>query len=195
MDRIRIVIDDRSLQELEHRYGSALTQKALRVTSTYIMKLQRDAQGMIHDAGHVDTGRLVNSIKSRVNAGNKKITGETYAGTDYARFIHEGAKHEGDKIVPHLVPFSVAPSLLIWAKRNKVIYQKETDGTMRKKRAREGKSWYIMSKRGKGHREYRIDIENGGLMVKQEPVKYFTIPFEKLAPEYLEKMAAAISEE
>lgn len=195
MDRIRIVIDDTSLADLENRYGAELTQKAVRITNTYIQKVQRDAQDIIANAGHVDTGRLVNSIKSKVKGNSQKVTGEVYAGTKYARFIHEGAKHEGDKIVPHLVPFSVAPSLLIWAKRNKVIYQKETDGTMRKKRAREGKSWYIMSKRGKGHREYRIDIENGGLMVKQEPVKYFTIPFEKLAPEYLEKMAEAISEE
>lgn len=195
MDRIRIVIDDSSLAELENRYGAALTQKALRITNTYVQKVQTQAQDIIAEAGHVDTGRLVNSIKSQVTGSSQKVTGEVYAGSNYARFIHEGAKHDGEKIVPHLVPFKVAPSLLVWAKRNKVIYQKETDGTMRKKRARKGKSWYIMSKRGKGHREYRIDIETGGLMVKQEPVKYFTIPFEKLAPEYLEKMAAAISEE
>lgn len=195
MDRIRIVIDDTSLAELENRYGAALTQKALRITNTYVQKVQTQAQDIIAEAGHVDTGRLVNSIKSQVTGSSQKVTGEVYAGSNYARFIHEGAKHDGEKIVPHLVPFKVAPSLLVWAKRNKVIYQKETDGTMRKKRARKGKSWYIMSKRGKGHREYRIDIETGGLMVKQEPVKYFTVPFEKLAPEYLEKMAAAIGEE
>lgn len=191
MDRIRIVIDDTSLADLENRYGAELTQKAVRITNTYIQKVQRDAQDIIANAGHVDTGRLVNSIKSKVKGNSQKVTGEVYAGTKYARFIHEGAKHEGESIVPHYVPFSVAPSLFIWAKRNKVIYQKKKDGTMRKTN-KVGGNWYFISKKG---REYPIDVNTGGLMVKQEPVKYFTIPFEKLAPEYLEKMAEAISEE
>lgn len=193
MDRIRIVIDDTSLAELENRYGAALTQKALRITNTYVQKVQRDAQEIIAEAGHKDTGRLVDSVKSKVKGSSQKVTGEVYAGTKYARFIHEGAKHEGNKIVPHYVPFSVNPekSLLLWAIRKKVIYQKKKNGKMRKTN-KAGGNWYFMSKKGK---EYPIDVNTGGLMVKQEPVKYFTIPFEKLAPEYLEKMAAAISEE
>lgn len=193
MDRIRIVIDDTSLADLENRYGAELTQKAVRITNTYIQKVQRDAQDIIANAGHVDTGRLVNSIKSKVKGNSQKVTGEVYAGTKYARFIHEGAKHEGESIVPHYVPFAVNPekSLLTWAIRNRVIYQKRKEGRMRKTN-KSGDKWYFMSRKGK---EYPVDIKTGGLMVKQEPVKYFTIPFEKLAPEYLEKMAEAISEE
>ena len=190
MDQIRVAIDDNDLNVLEQRYGAALTQKALRVTNTYVMKLQRDAQVLINEAGHVDTGRLANSIKSKVNADSEKVTGEVYAGTKYARFIHEGAQHEGEEIVPHFVPFAVAPSLLIWAKRNKVIYQKQSDGRMRK-RHKSGDNWYMMNARGQ---EYPVDVKKGGLPVKQQPVKYFSVPFARLAPEYLARMAAAITE-
>lgn len=191
MDRIRIVIDETSLEELENQFGAALTQKAVRITNTYVQKVQRDAQAIIADAGHVDTGKLVNSMKSKTTSDGQTIIGEVYAGTKYARFIHEGAKHEGEHIVPHFVLFTKAPSLLIWAKRNKVIYQKKKDGRMRKTNKADG-DWYFISKSG---REYPIDVVSGGLVVKQEPVNYFSIPFEKLAPEYLEKMAAAVSEE
>lgn len=189
-DRINVVIDDTDLAYLEHRYGAKLMNKALRVTNLYVSHMQRNAQVIINDSGHVDTGKLVGSIKSKVNASNRKITGEVYSGSKYARFIHEGAKHEGEEIKPHFVPFAVAPSLLTWAKRNKVIYQKQASGRLRKNPRRNG-DWYFMSKKGK---EYPISVQKGGLMVKQEPVKFFSLPFEQLAPEYLERMAQIVTE-
>lgn len=190
MDDIRISIDDERLNQLLARYGETLTQKALQLTRTYQAKLQRDAQLIISDAGHVDTGRLVNAIKQKTETKDGKIVGEVYAGTDYARFIHEGAKHEGEQIKPHFVSFAAAPSLLLWAKRNKVIYQKQDDGRLRR-RAKAGARWYMMNAKGK---EYPIDLEKGGLMVKQEAVKYLTVPFSRLAPEYLARMQELTAE-
>lgn len=175
MDSFQIHVDTADLEALADRYGAAAA-RALQITQTYTQKLQREARRQIESAGRVDTGRLVQAIQPATRAEAGSILGTVSAGTKYARFIHEGAMHQGDgKIVPHFVPFSIAPSLLLWAKRNKVVYQKED-------------KWYFKGKSGK---EYRINIKKGGLMVKQEPVKFFEAPFEQLAPAYFNALKEA----
>lgn len=193
MDRISVLIDDSALIDLERRYGTRFTQKALNVVKEYTGKIQDESKDIIDRAGHVDSGELIDTIQRDITTGGGDIVGEVYAGTKYARFIHEGAKHEGSEIKPHFVPFAVNPerSLLTWAIRNKVIYQKRKDGRMRKTK-KPGDQWYFMNKRGK---EYPINIRTGGLLVKQEPVKFFSTPFARLVPAYLERMTQIVTED
>lgn len=196
-NRITIRINEEDLRALETRYGQEVTQKALRVTNTYTRSLQREATRLIREAGHVNEGKLANSITKNVSLKDGVIRGEVNAATEYALFIHEGAKRVGGKSIPHFVPFKVAPSLLLWAKRVGVIYEKSVadqspdEDAQPKKRGRKKKKkqWYFKSAKGK---EYPIDVKKGGLMVKQEAVKYFEKPLEKLSPEYFEKLREMI---
>lgn len=171
-NRLEIRLDTASLDELALRYGSMATAKAVNATRTYTQKLQRQARSMLQEKGKVDTGELIRRIQPGVSEYGDVVQGQVNAGAKYSRFIHEGAEHNGQQIAPHFVPFAVAPSLLLWAKRNRVVQKK-------------GDKWYFKAASG---RDYPINIRKGGLMVKQEPIPYFRVPFEQLAPAYFEKI-------
>lgn len=188
-DGLRIRVDQQALQRLIDRFGQSKIDRIQRVTLNYSERVAREAKKIIRDEKHVDTGRTVNSISPNVRIYGNRILGQVNAGTKYARFIHEGAEHLSDsQIVPHFVPFSISPSLLLWAKRNKVVYQKTKTGAIRKG-SKKGDKWYMKSKSGK---EYRIDIKKGGLPVMMKPTLFFTIPFNNLKDDYVRDVTAII---
>lgn len=153
-DSIRIHVKDNTIDQLYHKYGEDAAKKAIRLVSKFTEMVERDAKKNIKEAGQIDTGRTRNAIKNSTLVYFNRIVGQVYAGTKYARFLHEGAEHEEDEtIIPHFVPFSVAPSLAAWAIRHKVIEQ------------RKGK--WVLAKSGKS-----INIHRGGLRVKTEPSKF-----------------------
>lgn len=122
---VNIQIHQRDYQRLIEQYGNEFAQEVSRVTQTFTQRIQRDAREHLRTEGKVDSGALINSIKEEVHLYNGKVIGQVYSGTKYARFIHEGAKHEGTEIVPFFVSFQVAPSLRQWAIRKGVLYQKK----------------------------------------------------------------------
>lgn len=173
MAELEIRIDTASLEQLALRYGSEAAARALHTTRIYTQKLEQEARKMLKEKHKVNTGALIQNIQPNVAEYGGTVQGQVNSSVPYSRFIHEGAKHDEEQIVPHFVPFAIAPSLRLWAIRNKVIYKKKD-------------KWYFKSK--KTGKEYTIDIVEGGLKVKQEPIPYFEAPFEKLSPEYFEQI-------
>lgn len=176
-DRARISIDQESMNRLIRFYGEESLGRIQQVTLNYTEKVARDAKTILRNKKRVDTGRTVNSISPNVRVYSNKVIGQVNSATKYARFIHEGAEHESDTvIVAHFVPFKIAPSLLLWAKRKRIIFRKN-------------KKWYMKSKRGK---EYRINLEKGGLPVLMEPTLFFETPFNRYKDQYLSDVINAM---
>lgn len=182
---VNIQINPIDYQRLRELYGNDFAKEVVRVTKTFTQRIQRDARENLVTEGKVDSGALINSIKEEVRLYNAKVIGQVYSGTKYARFIHEGAKHEGTEIVPFFVSFQVAPSLRQWAIRKGVLYQKRKDGQRRRRRSREA-PWYMTSQ--KTGKEYRVDIKKGGLKVNIQPTLFLEKPFERYKEQYLRKV-------
>lgn len=186
---LSVTVDPQALQRLINRFGQVKIDRIRQVTINYTERLARESKKIIRDEKHIDTGRTVNSISPNVRIYGNRILGQVNAGTKYARFVHEGAEHLSDtQIVPHFVPFNIAPSLLLWAKRNKVVYQKTKTGAIRKG-SKKGDKWYMKSKSGK---EYRIDIKKGGLPVMMKPTLFFKIPFDNMKNDYVRDVTAVM---
>lgn len=172
-----VYIEAEGLEELENKYTHELVQKTIKVIEKYTAIIERDAKKIITNEGYRDTGRLINSIKPQVMVYGTKIVGKINSGTKYARFIHEGAEHEGDKIVSHFVPFSQAPSLLAWAKKHEIIQKIRG-------------SWYFIDK---NNQENLIrDISKSGMRVYTRPTKFFEKPFESIKEKFTDEMANLI---
>lgn len=168
-----ISINDADIEELYREYGEETVRKAEQITRKYAALVQREAREIIAKEGHIDTSRLVNSILIMVQGNSEGILGRTYTDLKHAGYIHDGTKHVSeDNLVPHFVSFKTAPSLLAWGKRKKVI-------------VKEGKEWYLKNKDGK---KYKIDTQNGGLMLQQKALKFLDIPFEKYEPMFIREM-------
>ena len=183
MDGMRIQFDIATLEAFEERYGEQLLDKALQKIDLYTKKIRREAQAIINEENYRDTGQLIRRITPSLQAYGDRVVGEVNAETSYATYIHEGAYREdhtskNPKVRPHFVPFSVAPSLLTWAKRNKVIEQIQG-------------RWYFI---GKDNQEYPINIDKGGLPVMSRPTKFFERPFEEIKEQYVEDMAGLVNE-
>lgn len=174
----KIVVNQDQLDRLFKKYGEDLTEKAIRVTTKYTNKIANEAKEIIDDYRYRDTGRLINSIKPSIHAYVDKIVGEVNAGTKYAKFIHDGAKHPtpgSEETERFFVPFRVAPSLYKWAKRNKVI--ETIDGVDR-----------LVST---GQVVYP---NKGGLLVHITPTKYFEKPFNKYKEQFIQEISEIVGE-
>ncbi len=173
-----IYIVQKDLAKLNEKYDERLVNKAIKVVDKYTLMIESDAKEIIKSEGAIDQGGLIGSIHSSVMAYAEKIKGEVGTVKEYSRFIHEGAEHKGDKIVPHYVPFDVVEGngLFIWAKRHKVI--EKINGTW----------WYI----DKNNQEHAIDIETGGLKVYSKPIKFFEKPFESLKEQFVKELAEIV---
>ncbi len=185
-----MTIDTQTLQQLEKDYTIDKVNQIINVTDAMNMKIADEAREILRNK-HKNKGDLINSIKTTVNSKNNVITGQVSSAKDYARFVHEGVDHKGtSEVHPMLVRFRVAPSLLSWAKSKGVVYQKRNDGTKRKTNTANG-AWYMTSK--KTGKEYRVDVANGGLMVKIEPSKFLEIPFKKYEKKYIQEIERIFS--
>jgi len=171
-----IYIVQEDLIKLNEKYGTDLVNKAIKVVDKYTLKIEKEAKKIIDEEGYRDTGKLINSIHSSVVAYARKVQGEVNAGAEYARFIHEGAEHKGNKLVPHFVSFAVAKGLFMWAKRHGVI--EKINGTW----------WYI----DKNNQEHAIDIKTGGLRVYTKQIKFFEKPFESFKKEFVKEMVQMV---
>ena len=183
MDGMRVQVDIATIEAFEERYGERLVDKALQMIDLYTRKIRREAQKIIKDEDYRDTGQLIRRITPSLQTYGDKVVGEVNAETDYAIYIHDGAYREdhsssNSKVRPHFVPFSVAPSLLQWAKRNKKIQQIQG-------------RWYFI---GKDNQEYPINIDKGGMMVMTRPTKFFEKPYEEIKDKYVEDMAGLIND-
>lgn len=173
-DYFKIVVDQKELDDLIKEYGKELPRKAIKTVTKYANIIARDSKEILDDYNYRDTGRLINSIKPSIRAYADKITGEVNAGTDYARFIHEGAKRtSGTSTERHFVPFSVAPGLYKWAKRNKVI--ETIDGVDR-----------LVST---GQVVYP---NKGGLLVHIAPTKFFEKPYNEYKEKFIEEITTIL---
>ena len=173
-DYFKIVVDQKELDNLIKEYGKELPKKAIKTVSKYANIIARDSKEILEDYNYRDTGRLINSIKPSIRAYANKITGEVNVGTNYARFIHEGAKHTSDTNTErHFVPFSVAPGLYKWAKKNKVI--KTIDGADRL--ASTGQVVYP---------------NKGGLLVHIAPTKFFEKPYSEYKEKFIEEITTIL---
>ncbi len=173
----KIVMEQEQLKKLFDKYGEDLTKKAIGVTTKYTNKIARDAKEIIDKYKYRDTGRLINSIKPSIHAYADRIVGEVNAGTKYAKFIHEGAKHKpgSEETERFFVPFRVAPSLYKWAKRNRVI--ETIDGVDR-----------LVST---GQVVYP---NKGGLLVHIAPTKYFEKPFNEYKNQFIKEISEIVGE-
>lgn len=174
-DYFKIVVDQESLDKLFSKYEHGLVEKATRVVSKYSNIIARDSKDIIDQYKYRDTGRLINSIKPSVKAYADKVVGQVKAGTKYARFIHEGAKHNGSRTERFFVPFKVAPSLFKWAVRNKVI--ETIDGV------------YRLSSTGQV-----VQPDRGGLLVHIAPTKYFEKPYNEHKDKFVRELTDIIDE-
>ncbi len=186
---MNIQINQRDYQRLRETYGNDFVQEVVNVTKSFTQRVQRDARTLLREENKIDSGSLINSIKEEVQIYNSRVLGQVYSGTKYARFIHEGAKHEGEEIVPFFVSFKTAPSLRQWAIRKGVIYQKRKDGQRRKRRSVTDQ-WYMTSK--KTGKEYPINLDTGGLKVHIQPTKFLEKPFERYKNQYIQKLQALL---
>lgn len=184
---VNIEINRRDYQNLVNQYGNEKLDKVIKATRTFTQKVQRDARQVLRRGENkkVNTGQLINSIKQQVNVYNGLVIGQVYSGVKYARFIHEGAKHEGDKVVPFFVSFKTAPSLRKWAMQKGVIYQKTKTGERSTGKVTLNR-WYMTSK--KTGKEYAVNLKYGGLYVMNKPTKFLEIPFEKYRGQYIQKV-------
>lgn len=176
-NNFNVRIDNADMEELLLKFGNRAAAKVVNTTRTYTQKLQSEARNLLKEEKKADTGELIRRIQPKITESDGSVRGEVSAGAKHSRFVHEGTKHDGEQLIPYFVPFAAAPSLLNWAKRNKVIYKKN------------GK-WFF---KGKSGREYGINTEKGGMLVRQEAVPYFQAPFERLSPEYFEKIKEILS--
>ncbi len=172
-DEVRIELNQDDINKIKQTYGEEIFNKVLTITQTYNQKITTEAKEIIRRENRIDTGRLRNSIKSSAKTYASKVVGEVYSGTKYARFIHEGAKHQGSGLVSHFVPFSVAPSLLVWAKRHKLI--EVINGV------------YCFIDKHNGEHPIK-DINRSGLMVYSKPIKFLEEPFNKYKPKYISEL-------
>lgn len=169
-DEVRIELNQDDINKLKQTYGEEIFNKVLVITQTYNQKITTEAKEIIKQEQKIDTGRLRNSIKSSAKVYANKVVGEVYSGTKYARFVHEGAKHQGNELVSHFVSFGKVPSLLIWAKRHKLI--EIING-----------SYYFIDK---NNQEHPIDdINESGLNVYSKAIKFLEEPFNKYKPMYI----------
>lgn len=178
MNDVNIYIPKEDLEKIQNKYGEELTKKAYDIMDDFTERVSREAKIILED--NKDTGDLIRSIDKSVKVYLNKISGEISTGEKYARFIHEGAKHDekdGGKIKPHFVKFSVAPTLLKWAKRHKVIQQIRGD-------------WYFIDKENKEH--LINDIDNSGLMVYTRATKFFEKPFNELKDKFIKEMSELV---
>lgn len=190
-DRISVTVDQKHFENLVNQFGERMVNDAIRVTRDYTQKVQSEAREIIRDSGHVDTGAMLNRIQTLVDTTRLGVKGEVNNAVKYARFWHEGAQHKSDtELEKHFVSFAVAPSLLKWAKKHGVIYQKTNKGSARKK-AVKGGQWYMKSK--KTDKEYSVNVETGGLMVQAEQLKYLEIPFNNCIDSYLNRIAEVVA--
>lgn len=173
----KIVVDQEQLKKLFDKYGENLTGKAVKVVNKYTNKIVNEGKKIIDDNKYRDTGRLINSLKPSMQAYADRVVGEARAGTKYARFIHDGAKHilGTDRTERFFVPFKVSPSLYQWAKRNRVI--ETIDGVDR-----------LVST---GQVVYP---DKGGLLVHIAPTKFFEKPFNEYKEQFVEEIANIINE-
>lgn len=170
-DYFKIVVDQKQLDELIKQYGEKLPEKAVKVVTKYANIIARDSKEILDEYKYRDTGRLINSIKPSIRAYADKITGEVNAGTEYAEFIHEGARHISEtETERYFVPFSVAPGLYRWAKRNKVI--ESIDGVDR------------LVSTGQV-----VQANKGGLLVQIAPTKYFEKPYNQHKEKFIEELS------
>lgn len=175
----KIVVDQKNLEKLFNKYGEELTEKAVRVTNKYTNIITNEAKEIIDDYSYRDTGRLINSIKPSIRAYADRVVGEVNAGTKYAKFIHDGARHptEGSEETERFfVPFNKAPSLFKWAVRNGVI--ETIDGV------------YRLVSTGQ-----IVQPDKGGLLVHIAPTKYFEKPFNEYKNQFIREISNIINEE
>ena len=179
-DNVRIDVNQDDLDRLDQRYGERLVRRVTSSMLYFTKKTEGAAKDILTRKKHRDTGRLIKSITPHVEPYSKGvIRGEVNAGELYARFIHEGARHRGGRITPHFVPFRVAPTLRKWAERHS------------KLRSRRGK-WYFVDSKGN---EHVTNLQTGGLMVHQQPTKFFSGPFEShLRRDFIKEMNQIIKE-
>ena len=173
---ISATISQQSIEAIQRRYGTDFSNKVIRITKKYAGDdgyIKRDAKRIIEDAGQRNTGDLINLIKPSVRIYANRVVGEIKAGTNYAKFIHDGAKHDGSQVKPHFVSFGVAPSLLAWAMRHKKVKMI-------------GGKWYFIDKQGQKSRIK--NIAKSGMVVSQQPLKYFEKPFKKYAQKYVDEL-------
>lgn len=169
-DYFKIVVDQKELDDLIKEYGKEVPRKAIKTVTKYANIIARDSKEILDDYNYRDTGRLINSIKPSIRAYADKITGEVNAGAKHARFIHEGAKHTSDTTTErYFVPFSVAPGLYKWAKRNKVI--ETIDGIDR------------LVSTGQV-----VQANKGGLLVHIAPTKFFEKPYNEYKEKFIEEI-------
>lgn len=177
-DYFNIVVEQERLEQLFSKYGKDLTEKAIRVTTKYTNKIASEAKEIIDEHQYRDTGRLINSIKPSIHAYADRIVGEVNAGTKYAKFIHDGARHPvkgSEETERFFVPFKIAPSLYKWAKRNRVI--ETVDGVDR------------LVSSGQA-----VSPSKGGLLVHIKAAKYFDKPFNKYKDQFIEEISNVINE-
>lgn len=168
-DNIRFEVNQEDLDRIVERYGENLVQRATNIVTDYAEMTATEARRILTKNKKRNTGRLIASIKPSLPIyARGLITGEVNAGAKYARFIHEGAKHVNGKPQPFFVPFRVAPSLLEWAKRKRIIVRREG-------------AWNFIQTDSNGQKTYRRinNIYNSGLKVHHEPLKFFSKPFEE----------------
>lgn len=174
-DYFKIIVDQENLDKLLDKFDGRLVERAVKVVNKYTAIVARESKKIIDDHKYRDTGRLINSIKPSVKAYADRVKGEVNAGTKYARFIHEGAKHNGKAVERFFVPFKVAPSLFKWAVRNDVV--ENIDGV------------YRLVSSGQ-----IVEPDSGGLMVHIAPAKYFEKPYNEYKEKFAEELAKIVSE-
>jgi hypothetical protein len=168
-----IYIEPTDLEKFEDKYSKELVQKAINVIDKYTLMIQRDAREIIDKEGYRDTGDLINSIKPSVKMYADKVAGEVNSGTKYARFVHEGAEHDGNNLKPHFVSFKIAPSMLQWARRHGIIQKV-------------GQDWAYIDKSNQEH--IIKNINTSGIKVYTRATKFFEKPFEALKDKFIEEM-------
>ncbi len=187
LDEIRAKVDATQIE----KYVTTKIKNIEKVSDTFGQLIQDKSRTIINKNHTVDTGQLINSIKKETHTTDNKISTQVYSGTNYARFIHEGTDHKGtNKVHARFVSFKTAPSLRLWAIRKGVIYQSNITGNKRSKLKVTDTNWRYKSKNGK---ETSIDITNGGLMVKNEPLKFLETPFELYKDKYIERIGKELS--
>lgn len=177
-DYFKIVVNEDDVKKLFDKYGEDLTEKAIKVVTKYANKVSNEARKIVDDYKYRDTGRLITSIQPSLYAYADRIVGEVNAGADYAKAIHEGAKHpvEGsENTEPFFVPFKVAPKLFTWAVRNHAI--ENIDGV------------YRLASTGQ-----IVEPDRGGLMVHIAPTKYFEKPFNEYKDKFVKEVSNIIDE-
>lgn len=175
----KIKIDEKSMEHLFEHYGENMAVKAMKITNKYTNIITREAKKIIDDYKYRDTGRFINSIKPSLYLYADRVVGEVNAGTKYAKFIHDGARHpteDSEATERFFVPFVKAPSLFKWAKRNKVI--ETIDGIER------------LVSTGQV-----VQPDKGGLLVHIAPTKYFEKPFNKYKDKFIEEISNIINED